>query len=147
LITIHLLQIESIIQREFFTVKADPVAIAIDGVIQSEIMIISFRGRGWLVGVITAGCLLASDFLTSVKFHDANYYAQHGWPKLVAFWVAAGIVQWMVPRGEDEVLAGTQEFERQKRVLRERDSFLLFPVKYWPIVLIVLGIGFYFVRV
>ena len=51
------------------------------------LMFVPSSGRGWLVGVVTVGCLLLSDFLTSLHFHDANYYSQHGWPKLaVKYW-------------------------------------------------------------
>jgi len=109
-------------------------------------MMISFRGRGWIVGVITVACLLVSDLWTSIQFHDSNYYARNGWPKLAAFWVAAGIVRWMLPRAEEDEQLGVQELTAQKPALRERDSFLLLPVKYWPLVLVALGVGFYFVR-
>jgi hypothetical protein len=109
-------------------------------------MIISFRGRGWVVGIITVVCLLLSDLLTSIRFRDSNYYGRNGRPKLVAFWVAAGIVRWMLPRAEEDVPLGRQEVSGQNPVLRERDSFLLLPVKYWPLVLLALGVGFYFVR-
>jgi H+/Cl- antiporter ClcA len=109
-------------------------------------MIISFRGRGWVVGIITVVCLLLSDLLTSIRFRDSNYYGRNGWPKLVAFWVAAGIVRWMLPRAEEDVPLGRQEVSGQNPVLRERVSFLLLPVKYWPLVLLALGVGFYFVR-
>jgi hypothetical protein len=71
---------------------------------QSKIMIISYRGRDWLVGIITISCLLLSDFLTSLYYHDPGYYAQHGWPKLAAFWVAAAIVRLLIPQREEEVL-------------------------------------------
>jgi hypothetical protein len=109
-------------------------------------MFVASSGRGWLVGVVTAGCLLLSDFLTSLHYHDASYYSQHGWPKLAAFWVAAGIVQWLLPRKEDEVLPGTQRLPAKKSRLGGRDSLFLVPVKYWGVILFSLGIGFYYVR-
>ena len=99
-----------------------------------------------MVGIITFACLLLSDLLTSLRFHDSNYYARNGWPKLAAFWLAAGIVSLMVPRHEDEVLSPRDAAARERPVLRERDSFLLIPVKYWPLVLLILGVAFYFVR-
>jgi hypothetical protein len=109
-------------------------------------MILSFPGRGWIVGLITVACLLLSDLATSIQFHDANYYARNGWPKLAAFWIAAGIVRWLLPRHEEDVVLGAQEVSGKKAALRERDSFLLLPVKYWPLVLLALGIGFYFLK-
>ena len=104
-----------------------------------------------MVAVATAGCLLASDYLTSVYFHNADYYADHGWPKLTAFWVAAGIVQALVPRYE-EAPAGASELFPSESALRERESvsrvqgtLFFIPVKYWPLILLGTGILFYFI--
>lgn len=109
-------------------------------------MIVAASGRGWLVAVIAASCLLATDLLASLRFHDAGYYAQHGWPKLAAFWATAGIVQWLLPRSENEVLAGTQRQTARRPSFGGRDSLFLVPIKYWGAILFALGIGFYFVR-
>ena len=51
-------------------------------------MIIS-RGRGHLIAIITFAWLLALDWGVGSVFADREYYASHGWPKLVAFWGAA----------------------------------------------------------
>jgi hypothetical protein len=108
-------------------------------------MFVPSHGRGFLVAIVIVLCLSLTDFLTSLHFHDDNYYAEHGWPKLTAFWVAAGIVQWMLPHKRPEVL-GAQGIEMQPSILRCRDSLLMIPAKYWPHVLSALGIGFYFFR-
>jgi hypothetical protein len=107
-------------------------------------MFLSWKGRGWMVGATTAGCLLATDYLTGAYFHDQDYYAHHGWPKLAAFWTSAAIVKALVPRGE-EVLAGAIDVSPQKAVLREEDGLFFIPIKFWPLVLIGAGIAFYFV--
>lgn len=109
-------------------------------------MLVTFRGRGWLVGIVTVASLLLSDLLTGLQFHNSSYYAQHGWPKLAAFWFAAAVVRWLLPMQQDEVIPGSQTVFEKKSALKERDSFLLLPVKYWPIALLALGVGFYFVR-
>ncbi len=98
-----------------------------------------------MVAVSTAGCLLASDYLTSAYFHNENYYAQHGWPKLAAFWAAAGIVQAFVPRGE-EILPGATDISAKTSVLREKDGLFFVPIKYWPLILLGAGILFNFIR-
>jgi len=36
-------------------------------------MFLSWKGRGWLVGVSTAGCLLAADYFTGVFYHNFSY--------------------------------------------------------------------------
>jgi len=109
-------------------------------------MLISFRGRGWMVGIVSIVSLLLADLLSGLQFHDSSYYARHGWPKLAAFWFAAGVVRWLLPAQQDEVIPGSQTVSEKKVALKERDSFLLLPVKFWPIVLLALGVVFYFVR-
>lgn len=109
-------------------------------------MFVPSRGRGFLIAILTALCLLLCDSLTSQHFNDPNYYAQHGWPKLTAFWVAAALVQLMLPRRPEVVLGEIRPREAPKSVLRERDALLFIPARYWPLVLLALGIGFYFVN-
>src|SRR5215469_12673819 len=108
-------------------------------------MFINWKGRGWLVAVATGGCLLASDYLTGLYYHDSNFYAQHGWPKLAAFWAAAAIVQLSLPR-RDEVPNGTMDVRQDNSLFREQDALIYVPIRWWPLVLFLLGIAFYFVR-
>jgi len=46
----------------------------------------------------------------------------------------------------EEVLAGTRDIRERGSVLREKDGFFLLPIRYWPLILFVLGIVFYCVR-
>jgi hypothetical protein len=109
-------------------------------------MFIQARGRGILIAVVAVVCLVLGDFLAGLYFHDSNYYAQHGWPKLAAFWVAAGLIQLMLPRRPEEVLGAIHAPETQPSVLREKDALLLIPGRYCPAVLLGLGIVFYFLK-
>ncbi len=109
-------------------------------------MIVVSKGRGFFVAVIAIGCLLASDLLTAVRYHDSNYYAQHGWPKLLAF-VAAAVVVWvMSSKRGDETIPGAPAAAQTESFFRHGDSLLFVPVKYWPALLGGLGALFYFVR-
>jgi hypothetical protein len=108
-------------------------------------MLLSWKGRGWMVGVSTFGCLLISEYLTGLCHHDSTYYASHGWPKLVAFWASAAISRALVPRTE-EVLPGATDISKKKSLLHEQDGLFMIPLKYWPILLIAFGIVFYFFR-
>jgi hypothetical protein len=105
---------------------------------------IVWRGRGYWVALIAFGCLLISDWLTSIRFHNREYYAQHGWPKMVAFFVAAGVLWPLALRREDEVIHGEQRYKEP--FLRKNDSLFFIPARYWPLVLVGLGCLFYFVR-
>jgi hypothetical protein len=101
---------------------------------------IVWRGRGILVAIITFGCLLLTELLTRFFFHDNAYYQRQGWPKLVGFLVAASLVYWLSPR------EGAQDGKRES-FFREQDTLFHISVKYWPPILCVLGVVFYFIRV
>src|SRR5215469_13358854 len=60
---------------------------------------IVWHGRGAIVAAVAFGCLLVSELICRAYFHDDKYYQQHGWPKLAAFLVAAG-VGWLLQRDE-----------------------------------------------
>jgi hypothetical protein len=80
-------------------------------------MFIPNRGRGFVVGLTVLGCLSLSDYTTGKYFRDGDYYSQHGWPKLAAFWAAAGIIWWMMPVKGDEVLGVDLRAEQPRSVL------------------------------
>ncbi|MGD0799951.1 MAG: hypothetical protein ABR906_01410 [Terracidiphilus sp.] len=109
-------------------------------------MIVVARGRGILVLVIAVACLLLSDYLTGVHFGDSNYYAQHGWPKLLAFLVAAAVVWLMVFHHDDETLGVDPIRAKKSSIFHDGDSLFYIPVKYWPGLLSLLGLIFYFMR-
>ena len=98
---------------------------------------IVWRGRGILVAIITFVCLLITELLTRFFFRNNTYYQQHRWPKLSGFLVAARRI------GDDP--RGIRDLTREPR-LRERDTLFHIAVRYWPPILCVLGIIFYFVR-
>jgi len=109
-------------------------------------MIVVSRGRGFVVAIVTGGCLLGLDWLTALRYHDSNYYAQHGWPKLLAFLTSAVIIWVMSSHRDDETLPGAPVDPQKKPFFRERDSLFFIPVKYWPGILCALGLLFYFIR-
>ena len=53
---------------------------------------IIWRGRGGVIALIVFACFLLADFASQAAYHDPSYLATHGWLRLVAFWVSAGIV-------------------------------------------------------
>jgi hypothetical protein len=109
-------------------------------------MFVASRGRGFLIAIVTVVSLSLCDFLTAQHFNDLNYYAHNGWPKLTAFWVAAAVVQLMLPRKPDKVLGQIHPAPEKPSLLRYQDSLFLIPARYWPWALFALGIAFYFVN-
>lgn len=107
---------------------------------------IAFSGRGYVIGLIAAACLLVADWGCGLRYHDPDYYAQHVWPKLAAFVFAALIVWWLDGLGREERLGVEGQEGAWRTFFREQDSLLFVPARYWPLVLIALGGVFYFVR-
>ena len=108
-------------------------------------MFVSWKGSGWIALLIAAVCLLAANYLTGFYFHDTQYYMEHGWPKLAGFWLAAAIVQVLIPTRE-ETIAGPGEAASKRSILRDGDSLFWVPIRYVPLLLFCLGVLFYFVR-
>jgi hypothetical protein len=106
-------------------------------------MLLIWGGRGILIFVITFCCLFMMDLLTRITFQDPKYYELHGWPKLVGFWVAAALVyvlrSWLVTGR----MHGLFDKDTQRDVSVAGQLFFI-PVRYWPVVLLALGLVFYF---
>jgi len=106
---------------------------------------IVWQGFGFIVAVIGFGSLVLAEYLTRT-FKDQYYYQEHGWPKLVAFWLAAGVV-WLIARYYD-TRPGKVMIEKdtgREIVVRRNHSLFFLPMRYWTYVFLVLGAVFLFV--
>jgi hypothetical protein len=106
-----------------------------------------WHGRGGLIALIAFGCLLLTELFTRAAFGDAHYYQTHGWPKLAGFWVAAGLVyalrSWFGV-GRERILI---DKDTGKEIKMSFEADLLFvPARYWPAILLALGILFFSLR-
>ena len=107
---------------------------------------IIWTGWGFLVPVAAFGCLLATEAGVEAAFNDDNYYQSHGWPKLVAFLVAAffiWIVDLWLSRRPRRTLIDVDSGEHV--TLGGGDSFFFIPVKWWAPICIICGVVFSFV--
>jgi len=109
-------------------------------------MFIAAKRRGSLVALIAFGCLVLSELLTTLQFHDASYYAHHGWPKAAGFVAAAAIVWMLESRRGEEVLGVNAREAHPQPFFRGHDSLFAIPVKYWPAILCLMGLAAYFIR-
>jgi hypothetical protein len=108
---------------------------------------IVWRGRGIVVAVIAFGCLIFVEIATRLRFRDQRYYQTHGWPKLVGFWMAASLVfafrSWL---GDMQGRTLIDKETGQEVNMISKSSLFLIPVRFWPVILIALGVVFFFVR-
>ena len=108
---------------------------------------IIWKGAGFIVAVVAFLMLLSTELSVEAIFKDETYYQTHGWPKLVAFFVAGCIVLLIgkhLDKKEGRVLI---EKETGKEVVLKAEHSLFFiNVEYWAYILFVLGLIFLFVK-
>jgi hypothetical protein len=105
-----------------------------------------WSGLGFLVAAITFLLLLIAEYVTESLFRDESYYQAHGWPKLLAFFLAGAVI-WplglYLNRKQGKVMI---EKETGKEVLiKPNHSFFFIRMEYWGPILFALGIIFLFV--
>jgi hypothetical protein len=102
-------------------------------------------GRGGVIFLIAFGCALLMELSTRIAFGDVTYYQTHGWPMLVALWAAAGLVYALRPWfrvGQERTIIDKKT--GQPRKISMEAEFFFVPARYWPVVLMALGLVFFF---
>ncbi|MGB8259374.1 MAG: hypothetical protein WCE75_03440 [Terracidiphilus sp.] len=117
--------------------------------------------RGELVFVMIVACLGVVELGTRWLFHDEHFYQTQRWPISLGFLLAAGVVRACLKPGSkptaarepDSYISSSLGNEPQAsgesvlvlvRIFRTEDSFLLIPVRFWPWILFVHAVTFYF---
>src|SRR5215217_3940794 len=102
-----------------------------------------WRGRGIVIALIVFACLILVELVTEAMFGDNTYYQNHGWLRLVALWIAAGLVYLLrgwFGVGQERILI---DKETGQEIQVNKESNLLFvPARFWPVILLVLGVAF-----
>ena len=108
---------------------------------------IVWQGFGFLVLIVAIAALALMEYVVRTLTADAFYYNTHGWPKLVAFWIAAaaiyGIARFFESR-PGRVMTDKQT--GQQVVLRQAHSLFFVPMKYWTFVFLALGLVIFFTK-
>jgi hypothetical protein len=105
-----------------------------------------WSGLGFLVAVVAFLLLLLAEYGTEALSGDDSYYQAHGWPKLLALWLAGAVI-WLLGaylnRKQGKVMI---EKETGREVLLKPDhSFFFIRMEYWGPILLALGVIFFFV--
>ncbi len=107
---------------------------------------IIWNGLGFLVAVIVFILLLAAEYVTEWMFADDSYYQAHGWPKLLAFFIATAMI-WplgiYLNRKEGKVLI--EKATGKEVLIKPNHSLFFIRMEYWGPILLVLGVIFLFV--
>ena len=110
-------------------------------IVKKEMTMIIWSGLGFLVALITFLFLLVAEYASESLFGDASYFQNHGWPKLMAFFIS-GVLVWLL---------GSYLNNKQGKVMIEKETgqeFFMKPnhslffirMEYWGPILLILGI-------
>jgi hypothetical protein len=120
------------------------------GGIDPEVLMIIWSGWGFLVAVIGIGCFFVTQLVVNSAMQNDQYYQANGWPKLVAFVVAA-IIIWPIGRAfnrkrPERELVDANTGERVVLSSGGGHSLFFIPMEYWAAIFLVLGVIFLFVK-
>jgi hypothetical protein len=111
-----------------------------------EVTMIIWSGLGLIVPGISFVCFLMMQIAMTAIFDDSKYYTAHGWPKLLAFWIAAaliGLIGRHLATKESKVYI--EKATGKEIVIQPNHSFFFIPMLYWAPLLAILGIVFLFI--
>ena len=108
------------------------------------ILFFIWRGYGFLVPLVTFGFLLLIESATRLMIKEEFYYQAHGWPQLLGACLAAAVI-YPVAKHYDSRPDRTliDQNTGKEVVLRTKNSFVFIPMRYWPFVLLVIGVYFF----
>jgi hypothetical protein len=106
-------------------------------------MLIHWRGKGYIVPIVTFSVLCLMEWGIERYYDDDTYYQTHGLPILYAFLISGIVVGYIAPRilkseRSKEVHLGDKIYGRREH------TFFGISLKYWGNILICLGPIFYF---
>jgi tryptophan-rich sensory protein len=95
------------------------------------------------VAVFTFVALILAELGVERASSDETYYQEHGWPKLLGFAVAAALV-WMLSNHVEKRPARVviDKQTGQELTLQNKHDLFFVPLRYWPAVLLLAGLGF-----
>ena len=108
---------------------------------------IIWKGAGFIVAVVAFLMLLLTELSVEALFKDETYYQRHGWPKLMAFFIAGCIVLLIgkyLNKKEGKILI--EKDTGKEVVLKAEHSLFFINVEYWSYILFILGVIFLFIR-
>jgi hypothetical protein len=104
-----------------------------------------FISRGF--GIAVVGLAFLALILTEVGveriFSDDQYYQDHGWPKFLGLVVAAALV-WLLSNHLEKRPARIviDKNTGQELKLNNKHDLFFVPMRYWPAILVLAGVGF-----
>lgn len=108
---------------------------------------IVWRGKGFVLAMVAFFSLLVTEWTIEYLSADERYYQEHGWPKLVGFWLASVIAYALiltVLKTQERLVVDQKT--REKIKLSTSPTLFFIDIKYLPVIFFVLGIVFFFIH-
>jgi hypothetical protein len=101
------------------------------------------RGFGMAVVGLTFVALVLTELGVESALSDEQYYQNHGWPKLLGFTVGAALV-WLLSNYFERRPARVviDKETGHELTLRDKHDLFFVPLRYWPAILVLAGVGF-----
>lgn len=102
-------------------------------------MLIVWRGFGWLVPVVVFGALILSQLSVDAVYGE-GFYTANGWPKQLAFVVAAlfvGFLGFFLNHTKRQILFDEETGEALGKA--PSHSLFFIPIEYWAIIVLALA--------
>ncbi|MDJ0711802.1 MAG: hypothetical protein QNJ14_15535 [Woeseiaceae bacterium] len=102
-------------------------------------MLIVWRGFGWLVPVVVFGALILSQLSVDAVYGE-GFYTANGWPKQLAFIVAAlsvGFLGFFLNHTKRQILFDEETGEALGKA--PSHSLFFIPIEYWAIIVLALA--------
>lgn len=99
-------------------------------------MLVVWRGFGWLVPIVVFGALILSQLSVDAVYGE-GFYTANGWPKQVAFIVAAlfvGFLGFLLIHKKRQILIDEETGEAVGKA--PAHSLFFIPIEYWAIIVL-----------
>ena len=113
-------------------------------------VLVVWKGKGWLVAAATFGCSLAAEILTRLITKDENYYQEHPWPLTAALLTASGILFFAVQRLKGPAPVATNVLDAVEKpppnYYKFDHTLFWLPMEYWIFLLAGAALFTFFAR-
>lgn len=98
-------------------------------------IVILWRGAGFLIAVFIFGCPLAASLITNHVTGSSAYWDSHSWPNIAAL-LAAAALSYIATKVlyAFKTRKVTDPSSGQTVLIRPLDSLLFIPISYWPLI-------------
>jgi len=101
---------------------------------------IIWSGKGYYVLLIGICSQALAAMACRTVLGDTSIYSANGWPKAVAFVLAAAVVWPLGKALEGRTAYGLDSVTGERVAYAPRDSFFFIPMRYWSIIFILVGL-------